>query len=138
MTEIHLTPIQAREPEVRSDVSTITITQFPCIVGRALDCDQPIDDMMISRRHCTFSLCDDRVCVKDLASRNGTRLNGRPIADMQIVANGDKLQLAQLIFFVHVRQDPGEPPLQRRAADRTELEDPPEAVTGSPSRVGEA
>ncbi|HUY27147.1 MAG TPA: FHA domain-containing protein [Candidatus Binataceae bacterium] len=43
-------------------------------IGRANDCDIPIADDSVSRRHAEIALLDgDRLMVRDLGSQNGTR-----------------------------------------------------------------
>jgi len=54
-----------------------------CVVGRAYDCDiqLPSDDdhLRISRHHCLLEINPPEVVVHDLASTNGTFVNGRKI-----------------------------------------------------------
>src|SRR5438132_10817282 len=54
-----------------------------CLVGRAPDCDLrlPAADeyMAVSRHHCRLEIDPPRVWVRDLGSRNGTRINGMQI-----------------------------------------------------------
>jgi hypothetical protein len=58
--------------------AVIAIDRFPCVVGRHPDCDRRLHNPVVSRRHCAFWLRDGRAWVKDLGSRNGTGLNGKP------------------------------------------------------------
>ncbi|MER6981494.1 FHA domain-containing protein, partial [Streptomyces carpinensis] len=49
-------------------------------VGRSADADVPLDDPDVSRLHCAVTVSPDgRVSVVDLASTNGTVLDGRPV-----------------------------------------------------------
>jgi hypothetical protein len=51
-----------------------------CTVGRALTCDIVLDDDHAAAEHTLLTLQDDgRVAVKDLGSRNGTRVDGERI-----------------------------------------------------------
>ena len=55
-------------------------------VGRhALLVDRALDDGRLSRRHARFSRLDGSVCVEDLNSSNGTRVNGKQCAPFQPV-----------------------------------------------------
>ena len=55
-------------------------------VGRhALLVDRALDDRRLSRRHARFSCLDGSVCVEDLNSSNGTRVNGKQCAPFQPV-----------------------------------------------------
>ena len=55
-------------------------------VGRhALLVDRALDDRRLSRRHARFSRLDGTVCVEDLNSSNGTRVNGKQCPPFQPV-----------------------------------------------------
>lgn len=63
-----------------------------CHVGRDLDCDIVVDDEHAAPQHALLTLLDDgRVGVRDLGTRNGTRVGGKRIpADAgTIVAQGE-------------------------------------------------
>ncbi len=53
---------------------------LPCVVGRSTDADLPLADDLVSRRHAMFSSRAGTLVVEDLGSRNGTFLNGFPVA----------------------------------------------------------
>ena len=44
----------------------------PLVVGAQIDCDIVLEDPHVSRAHCSVSLTDDGVLLKDLGSKNGT------------------------------------------------------------------
>jgi DNA-binding NtrC family response regulator len=50
------------------------------IIGRSPDCDVPIDDETISRRHVSVTITESGASVRDLGSSNGTLVNGRRVA----------------------------------------------------------
>src|SRR5215470_677293 len=75
------------------DPDIVAVDQSPCVVGRHSACDRRIHSPLVSRRHCLFSLREGQVWVEDLGSSNGTRLNGKPLAE------GDRLDLAGLPFL---------------------------------------
>jgi CBS domain-containing protein len=54
-----------------------------CLIGRAEDCDLRLPNgpgyCDVSRHHCLLHIDPPNVWVRDLGSRNGTRLNGREI-----------------------------------------------------------
>jgi pSer/pThr/pTyr-binding forkhead associated (FHA) protein len=82
----------------------ITMEAAGCLVGRAADCDLPLRDANLSRRHVRFSFGGGSWRVEDLGSSNGTRLNGeklapqeaRPLVHGDVVALGDDTELAFL------------------------------------------
>jgi hypothetical protein len=64
---------------------SFTVT-LPCIIGRK-DCNLVLDDRIISRRHAELKLVKNKLVIEDLASRNGTKVNGEKITVMQLEAN---------------------------------------------------
>jgi pSer/pThr/pTyr-binding forkhead associated (FHA) protein len=46
-----------------------------------------LDDRIISRRHAELKIVENALVIEDLASRNGTRVNGEKIAVMQLDPN---------------------------------------------------
>jgi adenylate cyclase len=51
------------------------------VVGRADDCDLPIDDPTVSRRHAELDATDSGLRLHDLGSTNGTFVDGRRVRD---------------------------------------------------------
>jgi pSer/pThr/pTyr-binding forkhead associated (FHA) protein len=70
------------------------------IVGRRRGCNLRIPSESVSRRHCRLLFCDDYLTVEDLASVNGTLVNGQPIARPTIVHPGDRLTVGSVTFLV--------------------------------------
>jgi pSer/pThr/pTyr-binding forkhead associated (FHA) protein len=72
------------------------------LIGRSPDCNLRIASGQVSRRHCIIKVADDRVCVRDLGSANGTRLNGQTItAEVDVaVPPGSTLVVGPLKFIV--------------------------------------
>jgi len=48
-------------------------------VGTHPSADLRLTDRTVSRFHCELTIADDRVVLRDLGSRNGTRINGVPV-----------------------------------------------------------
>src|SRR5262249_30577337 len=99
MREFYLIPLWACARGGDDPDAVLTIDQFPCVVGRHPGCDRRIHHPRVSRRHCAFWLQDGRAWVQDLASSNGTRLNGKPLAKASPLAEGDRLDLGGLPFL---------------------------------------
>ena len=55
------------------------------MIGRSEECDLQIPGSSVSGRHCELSFDGTNWWVTDLQSRNGTRVNGKPILRRQIV-----------------------------------------------------
>lgn len=59
-----------------------TVT-LPCTIGRK-DCDLILDDRIISRRHAELKIVGHKLVLEDLASKNGTRVNGESVTMKQL------------------------------------------------------
>ena len=59
-----------------SIVSEVQLTKPVTVVGRHPDCDVVIDHPAVSGRHMLFRIVNRTVYAEDLASTNGTRVNG--------------------------------------------------------------
>ncbi|MFF1908358.1 FHA domain-containing protein [Kitasatospora sp. NPDC058218] len=77
----------------------------PMLVGRDSTCQIRVGDPGVSRRHAVVWRSAGHTTVEDLASTNGTRLNGHPVQGQQEVHAGDVLDFGP--FEVHY-EDPGE------------------------------
>lgn len=68
-------------------------------VGRAPDNDIRFpEELELSRQHLVFEPSEDGWLVRDLGSRNGTRLNGVPIRGAVPLRPGDRVQAGRLTF----------------------------------------
>jgi hypothetical protein len=65
---------------VCADGRRITLEGAPAILGRLPDCEVPLDDVNVSRRHAEVRLVDGAHQVTDLGSTNGTQVNGATVA----------------------------------------------------------
>lgn len=75
------------------------------LVGREATCDIVISDRQVSRQHASFAPTDQGIQLEDLGSKNGTHLNGKPIADRVILQDGDVVQIALAQQFVFLSSD---------------------------------
>ena len=67
------------------------------VVGRHPDSDARIDSSRVSKRHCCLMVDREGVRVRDLGSRNGTRINGQRIR-LGLIRRGDELRIAHLRY----------------------------------------
>ena len=69
------------------------------VIGRGADCDLRIDDALVSRRHAEVVRRGDEHILRDLGSRNGTRLNGVLVSSVPL-AFGDTVHVgsARVLF----------------------------------------
>jgi pSer/pThr/pTyr-binding forkhead associated (FHA) protein len=79
-------------------------------LGRASDCEiclnGAIADSQVSRHHCRLEFDCESILVKDLASRNGTFVNGHPatkIPDVcEVMESGDLLTIGHTTMAIHL------------------------------------
>ena len=84
-------------------------------VGRLPDNDVVIRDECVSRRHCAILVHTDLRCeLHDVASKNGTHLNGKKIAGPTRLQSGDQILLCNRRLTFHITDTAPEP----AAADR--------------------
>ncbi|MEZ4302149.1 MAG: sigma 54-interacting transcriptional regulator [Polyangiaceae bacterium] len=62
-------------------VLAATLDMRPLVIGTSPDCDLPVPDPRISRRHCELRLTERGVLLRDLGSKNGTLLRGVSILE---------------------------------------------------------
>ncbi len=66
----------------------------PAIIGRGDVAQIRLHDEGISRRHAMVVRVGGELCLEDLQSANGTRVNGEPIT-RHVLRDGDKIQLGE-------------------------------------------
>jgi pSer/pThr/pTyr-binding forkhead associated (FHA) protein len=73
--------------------------QGPMVIGRAVECDIPVQADEISRRHALVKPTPDGVSVEDLGSSNGTYINNKRV-QTGFLAAGDELRLDAVRFIL--------------------------------------
>ncbi len=71
------------------------LTTSPLVIGRLPECDIQLDTQRVSRRHA--QLVRDEIgqwAICDLASRNGTRVNGVPVTE-QVIGSDDLIEIGR-------------------------------------------
>jgi two-component system cell cycle response regulator len=66
----------------------------PAIIGRGEVAQVRLHDDGVSRRHAMVTRIAGELCIEDLQSANGTRVNGAPIT-RHVLRGGDKIQLGE-------------------------------------------
>lgn len=72
------------------------------LMGRSEECDLPLQDLGVSRRHARLHIRPDQVFVEDLNSGNGTWLRGRRIEGTSPLRPGEVVQIDP--FSLELRQ----------------------------------
>ena len=76
-------------------------------IGRGPDCQLRLGSATVSRSHATIERRGGRLFLRDLASTNGTLLNGRPLRDREVeVRDGDRVRVGPLSFTLSVVAEP--------------------------------
>src|SRR5580700_5564086 len=88
---------------------TFKITRDVTVVGRSSElCDLTIDQGSISKLQCLIAKTDGLLFIRDLASTNGTKVNGQRVTRGALLP-GDELAFASVKFRVHLGPSvPGE------------------------------
>ncbi|WP_435010323.1 FHA domain-containing protein [Tundrisphaera lichenicola] len=73
-------------------------------IGRGEGCQLRPNSDLVSREHAEFEVGVDTVQVRDLGSRNGTEVNGKPLVkdQPQALKNGDLVKIGSLTFAVSI------------------------------------
>lgn len=116
----------------------------PFVIGRDAACDLPLpDDAYLSFRHARLT-CNPQgqFMVEDLRSKNGTELNGRPVAGSASLKHGDRIRIGshELIFHHPAQAKPAPPPprvvlTQEETASATTISSTRQALALSKHRL---
>jgi pSer/pThr/pTyr-binding forkhead associated (FHA) protein len=71
-------------------------------IGRGETCNLRPNSERVSREHAEFAIKDDTLQVRDLGSRNGTLVNGKPISESAVLARGDQVTVGPLTFAIAI------------------------------------
>lgn len=81
----------------RDSGKAFRLTRAETVIGRGDQVDVRIDDDSMSRRHATVTFRNFEFRIKDLASSNGTYLNGSEVKEYAL-RNGDKILTGETMF----------------------------------------
>ncbi|MSO46725.1 MAG: DUF2662 domain-containing protein [Thermoleophilia bacterium] len=80
----------------------VTIGGNALVIGRSKDCDVPLADGNVSRRHAELGRSEEGFVLRDLDSTNGTLVNGRRIRSATIGA-GDEITIGMSTLRIEQR-----------------------------------
>ena len=92
----------------------VPLLQKKLLIGRRDSCDIALRFPNVSSRHCELELVSGYWKVRDLASSNGTKVNGERVREKWVMP-GDELAVAKHRFRIEYDVAPGTPlpePLQ--------------------------
>jgi hypothetical protein len=82
----------------RVPVLALPATDRQVTLGRSRDCDCVLAEPSVSRRHAELRRDGTRWLLRDLGSRNGTRVNGARLLDETEVGPGDRVSFGDARF----------------------------------------
>ncbi len=85
---------------LQGEAREFRLEQFPARLGRASGNAVQLLDGTVSKEHAEIAQDGARYTIRDLGSRNGTRVNGRDATQPQPLAPGDRLEVGHLFFEV--------------------------------------
>jgi DNA-binding NtrC family response regulator len=87
------------------DNDTSSIFHLPhsgaVVIGRAPDVDLRVNHASVSRRHATVRIDNGVVRIADLASHNGTRVNGESVGEARVLASGDVATVGDVVLVLN-------------------------------------
>ena len=75
------------------------------LIGRDANCDVPVLNRQVSRRHALITRESEGVLLEDLGSKNGTHRNGKAVSGPVLLKDGDVIQIALAQKFVFLSAD---------------------------------
>jgi len=79
------------------------LSEGATILGRSADCTIVLFDKKCSRQHCQVFKKGSYYAIEDLASRHGTKVNGKPVTKRQSSKMGDKISLGHTTLVLSER-----------------------------------
>ncbi len=93
----------------------VKLTDAETIIGRDESAKIRVATQELSRQHCLLIVSEAGVLVRDLGSRNGTFINGTPIAEETLLKPGDTLTTGPMTFEL----EGGESPASKKSVAST-------------------
>ncbi|MFZ5832054.1 MAG: SpoIIE family protein phosphatase [Planctomycetota bacterium] len=91
------------------------------VMGRHPDCDIVLESGAVSRQHARVVREGEDFYIEDLKSRNGTYVNGEPIADRRLLKENDEVMICDLVFVFQQGPRQKMPSTVRGATDATAM-----------------
>ncbi len=82
-------------PGVREEVD---LFEGLTIIGRSAEAHLILDHPLVSRRHAALEVTGARVQIRDLGSRNGVLVNGKPLLEPGELGPGDRFRIGESDF----------------------------------------
>ncbi|MBW2263311.1 MAG: FHA domain-containing protein [Deltaproteobacteria bacterium] len=95
----------------------VSLQEGTTILGRGETCEVQVEDVSVSREHCSVELSAEYCRIRDMDSSNGVRINGMP-RNEHYLQHGDTIEMGNILvrFVVAGAWDPLLDQLQIQAA----------------------
>jgi len=70
------------------------------VIGRSDSVDIFLNDVTVSRKHCSIVINENNLIIEDFDSTNGIYLNHNLITTKEILKSGDKIQIGKYLFIL--------------------------------------
>ena len=81
-----------------SGTRTVELMQGENLLGRIKQSVLALNSPTVSRRHALIRISNDAAILEDLGSRNGTRLDGRPLTEPTRLEDGDEIRVGSVVL----------------------------------------
>ncbi len=89
---------------------TVALAASRFVIGRDRSCNLRLGSVTVSKFHAAIERRDNRVFVRDLASTNGTIVNGQLLHNAEVeVKDSDRIQIGPIVSTVAVGAKPSSP-----------------------------
>lgn len=79
----------------------VEVAELPLVIGRSDEVDVRVGCRWASRRHCEIDQVDGEFVLRDLGSRHGTIVNGKPVREATLYP-GDEIGVGLAQFIVRL------------------------------------
>ena len=86
---------------------TLSLPEGEVSIGRESTNQMSVFDGSLSRRHCVLERTGSEVRIRDLGSRNGTRVNSVPVTEQRL-QHGDQISIGSSLFLFLQEETSGE------------------------------
>ncbi len=86
------------------------------VLGRGVECDLPVGNVAVSRKHCRITRIGENFKLEDLDSHNGTLVNNQPVKT-HVLKDGDRISIGNSYVVFLTRENDYLPDVQAEFND---------------------
>jgi pSer/pThr/pTyr-binding forkhead associated (FHA) protein len=116
--------------------TVVSLAEGTTILGRGENCEVQVEDVSVSREHCSVELTAEYCRIRDMDSSNGVRVNGMPRTE-HYLQHGDTVEMGNILvrFVAAGAWDPLLEQLQVQAAEPVSASSRRALVIGLPLAI---